>query len=299
MTPRSILAHGGCSLALRRPSRARGPHSRSPSSRTTACSSPSEPACRRCAERHGGPRGRHRARGHRLEHGSRRAGTRRSPPKVDLKDPASYKDSRWEVIDSLVRGCRGAACDCSSPRTRPARPGRRKCSKSERRKASFKGICRRPKLYGQFVTALATRYSGSYTDPADPTGPPLPRSRVWSILNEPNLNSWLYPATTQTRGRIVPVLREGLPGEVYAAGTRCANRHRDDQYPPLGETAPLGAGTTRIRPSPSIGGLLRERPRPPPARRGRASARLPEAGQAPAGDRRGSPPCTRREPRCR
>ena len=48
-----------------------------------------------------------------------------------------------------------------------------------------------PSAYGQFVQAVATRYTGHFI----PTGnsPPLPRVQFWEVWNEPNWGSSLAP----------------------------------------------------------------------------------------------------------
>jgi hypothetical protein len=173
----------------------------------------------------------------------------KKPKGVDLTDPASYNEERWQVIDSLVRQAqvRGIGVLLS-----PSTPGpiwAQKCSKSEQRRARIKGICKvDPKLFGQFVTALAKRYSGVYVDPADPSGLPLPKVSRWSIGNEPNLSSWLYPSAVRVKRKLVAVSAARYRAMVYAAGNALrANRHRNDQIL-LGETAPLGQGTTRTAP---------------------------------------------------
>jgi hypothetical protein len=55
-----------------------------------------------------------------------------------------------------------------------------------------------PRLYGQFVRAVATRYSGSYIPKGSST--PLPRVSFWSIWNEPDYGPSLAP--------------QGLPGNL-------------------------------------------------------------------------------------
>jgi hypothetical protein len=172
------------------------------------------------------------------------------PPKgVDLKDPASYNPERWKVLDSLVREASIRDMDVLMS---PATPGpiwAQRCTRAEQRRARIKGICRiDPKLYGQFVTALAKRYSGVYVDPADPTGFPIPKVRRWSIANEPNLSAWLYPSAVRVRGKIVAVSAKLYRDMVYAAGSALrAYGHRNDQVL-LGETGPLGQGTSRTAP---------------------------------------------------
>jgi hypothetical protein len=49
-----------------------------------------------------------------------------------------------------------------------------------------------PKAYGDYAHALATRYSGSFPDPAA-GGQPLPRVSLYEVWNEPNLDEFLGP----------------------------------------------------------------------------------------------------------
>ncbi|HEY4428969.1 MAG TPA: hypothetical protein VGN08_12260 [Solirubrobacteraceae bacterium] len=49
-----------------------------------------------------------------------------------------------------------------------------------------------PQALGQFATALARRYDGSFPDPLDP-GRPLPRVNMFQAWNEPNLARYLEP----------------------------------------------------------------------------------------------------------
>jgi hypothetical protein len=172
------------------------------------------------------------------------------PPKgVDLTDPASYNAERWRVIDSLVRETQVRHMEVLMSPSTPGPRWAEKCTSAERRRARIKGICKPDvKLYGKFVTALAKRYSGLYVDPADPTGLPLPKVRRWSISNEPNLGSWLYPSATRVRKKVVAVSAKAYRAMVYAAGDALRkNRHASDQIL-LGETGPVGLGTSRTAP---------------------------------------------------
>jgi hypothetical protein len=181
------------------------------------------------------------------------------PPKgVNLTDPASYNAQRWAVIDSLVQNANLLGIDVILS---PAGPGPvwadGKCTSAEKRRARTKGICRtNPKRYGQFVTAIAKRYSGLYVDPATPGGLPLPKVKRWSLWNEPNLSSWLYPSAIRSRGKFVPLSAKTYRALVYAGGNALrANGHRSDQIL-LGETGPLGQGTTRTAPVTFYQGLF-------------------------------------------
>jgi hypothetical protein len=106
-----------------------------------------------------------------------------------------------------------------------------------------------PAMYGEFVRALATRYSGSYVD-EDQDQTALPRVGRWSVWNEPNLGAWLYPQTKPLgRGKRVPVGAAYYRRLVYAARSALnVTGHGGDQIL-VGETAPIGGGATRTPPA--------------------------------------------------
>jgi hypothetical protein len=174
------------------------------------------------------------------------------PPKgVDLTDPASYRASRWAILDSLVRGtqARGMRLLLTPSAPGPVWADGKACTRTERRKARLRGICRtNASLFGKFVTALAKRYSGAYVDPAGSSGFPLPKVDLWSFWNEPNLSSWLYPSTVKKGKTRVPVSARYYRDLVYAGGSALQkNGHAGDQVW-LGETGPIGGGTTAVPP---------------------------------------------------
>ena len=175
------------------------------------------------------------------------------PSGVDLTDPASYRASRWVILDSLVRGAAGRGMRLLLT---PSAPGPnwatgKSCTKSERKKARLKGTCRpNASLYGKFVQALATRYSGSYTDPANPAEGPLPRVDLWSFWNEPNLSSWLYPSVVRKGKRVVPISAALYRNLVYAGGSALENSGHASDDVWLGETGPIGGGRSAVPPGP-------------------------------------------------
>jgi hypothetical protein len=186
------------------------------------------------------------------------AATSGSVPKgVDLTDPASYDPDRWTTIDQLVRATRDRGMGLILTPAAPAPNWAigKDCATSEKRRAP-RGTCRpQAKLYGDFVTALAKRYSGFYPDPnqlVDPTVPPgtnLPKVSRWSLWNEPNLSSWIYPSMVKIRGKRVPISAKIYRDLVYAGGDALRNNlHSDDQIL-LGETGPLGQGIARTPPA--------------------------------------------------
>jgi hypothetical protein len=173
------------------------------------------------------------------------------PPNVDLTDPARYRASRWAILDSLVRGvqARGMRLLLTPTAPGPNWANGKACTKTERRKARLKGSCRpNASLYGKFVQALATRYSGSYTDPRNPDAGPLPRVDLWSFWNEPNLSSWLYPATVKKGKSRIPISARYYRDLVYAGGSALGETGHSDDDVWLGETGPIGGGVTAVPP---------------------------------------------------
>jgi hypothetical protein len=172
------------------------------------------------------------------------------PPKgKDLADPQTYRYAKWADIDRLVRGAQLRGIEILMTPTAPAPVWGSSCSAKQRKAARINGICKpKASLYGKFVAALATRYSGTYTDPRDDSGLPLPRVDRWSLYNEPNLKSWLYPATTRIRGTNVPTDAKAYRALAYAGiGALQKTGHRRDQIL-LGETGPIGGGVTAVAP---------------------------------------------------
>ena len=69
------------------------------------------------------------------------------------------------------------------------------------------------KLYGQFVQAVATRYSGALPGPRPQRQDraPLPRVSYWGIYNEPNIGGWTTPQWHKVHGRFGRGLAGDLP----------------------------------------------------------------------------------------
>lgn len=143
-------------------------------------------------------------------------------PSGNLNDPKTYSDAAWAPYDALVREATARGMQILmtptgfTPKWAECRGGR---------------DCRpNPKMYGQFVTALGTRYSGTYKDSA---GNALPRVKRWSIWNEPDQQGWLNPQPE------APKLYRNLVYAGLAALKKTGHGH--DQVL-LGETSPVGRG---------------------------------------------------------
>jgi hypothetical protein len=116
----------------------------------------------------------------------------RTPPHFDASSPAEYPAAGWTSYDSIVRAAaaRGIGVDLALVAPAPlwaTGPGVPPGTGS-----SFLGSWEpSAKDFGQFVTAVGTRYSGRYTPPG--ASAPLPAVRFWSIWNEPNYGQQLAP----------------------------------------------------------------------------------------------------------
>ena len=156
-------------------------------------------------------------------------------PSFNATDPAAYPAAGWSVYDTIVRGiqARGMTIDLALVPPPPAW-------------ASGKGAPDpstqpewRPSApeYGQFVRAVAIRYSGHYL-PAGASRP-LPRVSFWSIWNEPNLGTELAPqAVPHSQVEVSGNLYRGLVDAAWSA-LKDTGHGRDTIL--IGEIAPAGA----------------------------------------------------------
>jgi hypothetical protein len=99
------------------------------------------------------------------------------------------------------------------------------------------------KDYGQFVQAVATRYSGSYVAPNFSGGgsSALPRVSYWGMWNEPNIGGWMTPQWNTIKGKKVeasPAVDRPLVDAAWSALARTGHRHDTIL---IGETAAYGA----------------------------------------------------------
>jgi hypothetical protein len=138
-------------------------------------------------------------------------------PRFDATSPAGYSASAWAIYDAIDRdaAARGVALYFAvgdpSPLWAtgpdPAPP------------APYGGAVWKPSPadFGQFVRAVAIRYSGHYTPPG--ASSPLPRVSFWSIWNEPNLGSAdLAPqAIDHSTVETSPAMYRGLVDAAWSA----------------------------------------------------------------------------------
>jgi hypothetical protein len=177
-------------------------------------------------------------------------GNVRRPKGFDARNPAAYPAGLWDRYDDLVRGVQARGMQLLFSPTAPMPVWASECKGNANRRR----VCRpKAKEFGNFVQALATRYSGTYAD-ENQGGGALPRVDRWSIWNEPNQPGWLEPQYVSSKGR-----RTAFAAHRYRALARSAIAglrragHGGDQIL-LAETAPIGrtSGTLARRPIPPV-----------------------------------------------
>jgi hypothetical protein len=191
--------------------------------------------------------------------------TSRTVPSFNATDPNAYPVGTWDrydTIDELARA-RGIAVDFDV--TSPVPLWATTVSPFEAKKIAD---VYNPSAteFGQFVTALGTRYSGAFVPTTRPApdavaGAPLPRVSTWSIWNEPNQPGWLDPQWNGTSTKAVmegPRIYRGLLDAAWSGLAATGHTPATDTIT-IGETAPKGVsvrGITRaISPVPFIQSL--------------------------------------------
>ena len=161
----------------------------------------------------------------------------RAPRGFKADDPSAYPHDKWNPLDDMIRGATARGMKVLLTPTGPAPRWADTCPSSERRRFN-PGTCRPSAAkFGQFVEAVARRYSGSYVDESGEGV--LPAVKRWSFWNEPNLNAWLSPQTAKS-GRRTVMKGVSMYRALVTAGAKglTAAGHRGDQVL-LGETAPI------------------------------------------------------------
>jgi hypothetical protein len=165
----------------------------------------------------------------------------RSPDRPDFEhpptDPRAYSPDAWRRYDRVVRLARKHDLGVLLNVTGPA-PNWAAAPKG----AGFnknRVVYPRVSPFGDWMHAVGRRYSGTYPDP-EVRGAQLPRVGHWSIWNEPNFPSWLYPQWRRIRGRLVAAapIRYRLLVEAAYDALRDTGHGEDTVL--LGETAPGG-----------------------------------------------------------
>ena len=158
-------------------------------------------------------------------------------PQFDATDPGAYPAAGWAPYDAVVRGlaARHLGIDLALAGPPPIWAEAAGGSKYDRKENDYEPNAAD---YGQWVRAVATRYSGHYT-PAGASSP-LPRVNFWSIWNEPNLGTFLAPETVSGKSavEVAPRLYRALVNAAWSA--LHATGHGSDTTL-IGELAPAGS----------------------------------------------------------
>lgn len=177
----------------------------------------------------------------------------RERPALEAADPAAYAPEAWDRYDRVVRAARDHGLALLFSVTGPAPLWA--TGPAPRASVERTWMPSAQELQA-FVTALGTRYSGSYRDEvAQPAGEPgflgfggqpapagevLPRVDSWSVWNEPNHPGWLTPQWRRASGRAFAASPGAYRGLVDATWAGLgASGHGGDLFL-LGETAPRG-----------------------------------------------------------
>jgi hypothetical protein len=160
------------------------------------------------------------------------------PAGVDPTNPSDYPAATWAPYDRLVElaRARGIGVDFNIGAPGPLWAMARGAPAAKYADHWVPS----PTRFGQFVAAVARRYSGSYSAAAGST---LPRVSYWSIWNEPNQPGWLAPQWQSGGGRTVPespVLYRSLVDAAFRALERTGHGPSTDTIL-IGELAPEGS----------------------------------------------------------
>jgi hypothetical protein len=110
-------------------------------------------------------------------------------PQFDARDPASYPQSGWVALDQAVKETVRAGMQ---PLVEPAFFAPRWAVQRESAGDLWHRWRPSAREFGRFTEAVARRYNGNFTDPADPARK-LPAVRLWGTWNEPNHRAFILP----------------------------------------------------------------------------------------------------------
>jgi hypothetical protein len=137
-------------------------------------------------------------------------------PNINLANPDAYPAGTWARLDQLMASAKAQGIKVMLTPTGPVPKWATATKKDFLTRPS-------PKLFGQFVTALARRY-GAQVD-------------IWSIWNEPNQPQFLLPQYRKGKPSS-PALYRALYKAAYKAIHSVAANRRDKVL--IGETSPRG-----------------------------------------------------------
>ena len=157
-------------------------------------------------------------------------------PKVNLTDPRSYIN--WTPYDTIVRDAAQLGMTVDLTVTGGA-PRWAEASTPPPVNESTTFLAWRPNaaLYGDFVRAIGSRYSGHFTPTGE--GSALPAVHFWALFNEPNFGEDLGPQTSSSNTQATaPMMYRGLVNAGYNA--LVATGHKRNTIL-IGELAAQGA----------------------------------------------------------
>ncbi|MBV9819655.1 MAG: hypothetical protein JOZ07_15080 [Solirubrobacterales bacterium] len=137
-------------------------------------------------------------------------GAKHAPARFDDADPADYPAAHWAPYDAVVRDAQadGLTIDLTIAGGAPVWAQGAGIPPQGRADRSF-AWKPNPRLYGDFVHAVAERYSGRYVPSRG--APPLPRVHWWTLWNEPNFGQDLGPqAIDGSTVSVAPMMYRGL-----------------------------------------------------------------------------------------
>jgi hypothetical protein len=158
--------------------------------------------------------------------------TSKSRPPADLSNPASYPATAWAPYDALVKEATARGLSILMTPTGFTPRWAELC----RSVGKLRNCNPDPKAFGKFVTAVARRYSGSFSV----DGALLPRVKRWSLWNEPDQTGWIAPQATKGVETSPQIYRNLVYSGLAALR---ATGHAADQVL-LGELAPAHRGTS-------------------------------------------------------
>jgi hypothetical protein len=178
-------------------------------------------------------------------------------PNFDATDPNGYPAASWERYDRLVTLAAAKGIGVNFNLTDPAPLWATGSPPRADIEPTFEP---RAKDFGDFVRAVATRYSGDFAAPKPTFNPEhpgaltlLPRVDYWAIWNEPNQPGWLTPQLVPGGGgRLIeraPTIYRQLVDAAYAG--LAATGHGSDTIL-VGETAPKGLNTKGLPPCSAV-----------------------------------------------
>lgn len=166
--------------------------------------------------------------------------SRQRPKGFDATDPAAYSPSGWQIYDEIDRVAAADGISLDFTVNGPA-PLWATGSGAPRGTTGYFLADWEPsaKEFGYFVTAVGTRYSGSYKPAGSTTV--LPRISFWSIWNEPNYGYDIAPQGIGAHQSIPnsPHIYRNLLGAAWSAFAATGHSTRTDTIL-IGEVTPHG-----------------------------------------------------------